>query len=354
MSWNSARFLPGCLDSLAAQTHPPHEIIVVDNGSVDGSVEIVRSRERSGVRLIALGRNAGFCAANNEGFASASGDAVLFLNPDVELEPEFLDRALAPFASDERIGSVAGKLLRFDGATVDSAGQCLARSRRIVERGYGRRDTGQFEEAGYVFSVCGAAALYRRETIEDLLVGGELFDPDFFAFSEDLDLGWRARNAGWRAYYEPRAIGRHFRGGSGAPVGFLSSRAAILRRGASVRCHILKNRYLTLIKNDRPSHLLRDLPFVAARESALLGVALVSGPAVWAGLARSLPLVTRAMARRRLGLATVGRWGPRRTGVPLGWTGERLLREDPGGKKSATVQADGSSAGKPARRGSDA
>ena len=326
VSWNSGRFLPGCLDSLSKQTLPPYEVVVVDNGSTDSSVEIV-GRHAPSATVIPLGENTGYCRANNEGFARSRGDAVLFLNPDVVLDPAFLAEAIRPFDSDERIGSVSGKLLRFDAETLDSAGQCLSRSRRIVERGYGRPDEGQFERGGYIFSVCGAAALYRRLALEDVTDGQELFDTDFFTFSEDIDLGWRARNAGWRAWYEPRAVGRHFRGGTAAAAGVFSSRAAMLRRPAELRYHILKNRYLMLIKNDRPAHILRDLRFIAPREVALAALAVASGPRVLGRLTLCGALLGRALRKRRDFLAEQGVWGKRRCGLPAAWAGERLLDE---------------------------
>jgi GT2 family glycosyltransferase len=328
VSWRSETFLPGCLDSLAAQTHPPAEVLVVDNGSDDGSIELVRTRY-PWVRLLPLRENTGFCRANNIGLAEARGDAVLFLNADAALDPPYLETALAAFARDARIGAVAGRIFRFDGATIDTAGQCLARSRRVVERGYGRPDDRRLDQAGYVFSVCGAAALYRREAIEDILEDGSLFDEDFFAFSEDIDLGWRARNAGWRAYYEPRAVGRHHRGGSGAQPTRLSSRAAILRRGPELRYHVLKNRYLTLLKNDRALDVLRDLPFILPRDAALLALAVASGPGVLARLARSGPLFSRALEKRRRFLSKRGVWGRRAAGLPNRWAGDTLLPDEP-------------------------
>src|SRR5437867_2776545 len=249
VSWNSERFLDECLSSLLRQGGVSVEAIVVDNGSSDGSVSIVKEKYPR-VRLIELATNRGFCAANNAGLAETSGRFVLFANSDIILADSFAVDALAPFGRDERIGIVGGKLLRFDRMTVDSAGQFMTRSRRVVERGYGRPDGPETGGEGFVFSVCGAALLCRREMIEDISVGGQLFDESYFAFSEDLDIGWRARLAGWRAWYAPRAVAYHFRGGSEAAGGGARRTPALLRRPRRLRYHIIKNRWLTLLKND--------------------------------------------------------------------------------------------------------
>ena len=329
VSWNSARFLDACLGSLFSQRDVPVEVIVVDNGSTDGSAALV-GRGHPRARLIQMGSNRGFCAANNAGLAASSAPFVLFANSDIILEESFAKEALAPFDRDARTGMTGGKLLRFDRRTIDSAGQFLTRSRRVVERGYGRCDGPETAAEGYVFSICGAAMICRREMIEDVSVGGEFFDESYFAFSEDLDVGWRARIAGWRAYYAPRAVGYHYRGGT--ETGAARSLPALLRRARPLRFHILKNRWLTLIKNDSAAALARDLPFIAARDAAMLGAALVTSPGLLLDFARSGPLWREARAKRRAFLSRRGRWGDRAPGAAGGWVRWRApLALDPDG-----------------------
>jgi GT2 family glycosyltransferase len=332
VSWNSARFLERCLESLFAQSGVTVEVIVVDNGSTDGSEQLVRERFPR-ARLVALGENTGFCAANNSGLARSAGSFVLFANSDTILEESFLREALRPFAKDERIGSVGGKLLRFDGATVDTTGQFLTRSRRAVERGYNRQDGAWSAQEGYVFAICGAALLCRRKMIEDLAPDGELFDASFFAFSEDLDIGWRARSAGWRAWYAPRAVARHYRGGTEESAGWSRWVPALLRRPRLLRYHILKNRWLTLLKNESPGSFLRDLPFIAPRDLLMTAAAVAASPGLILDFASLGPLVRRARAKRRRFLAEAGRWGARRAGAPLAWVGwTDPVERDPDGR----------------------
>ena len=330
VSWNSARFLPDCLASLASQKDVDVGIIVVDNGSTDGSPDIVR-RAGPSVTLIEMGENRGFCAANNTGLGAAGRGAVLFANPDVVLDPGFCARAVSAFDRDPRIGLVGGRLLRFDRRTIDSAGQFMTRSRRVLERGYGGPDGPGMGGAGYVFSVCGAAMLCRRETIEDISIGGELFDESFFAFSEDFDIGWRARLAGWRAWYEPEAVGYHYRGGSEDAAGGRRRLPALLRRPRPLRFHILKNRWLTMIKNDAAGSVVRDLPFIVGRDVVLVGAAALVSPGVLLDLVRAGGLVRGALRRRREFLSGHGAWGARRCGAPAAWVRwTEPLPSDPG------------------------
>jgi GT2 family glycosyltransferase len=313
LSWNSARFLPDCLDSIASQTHPSIALTVIDNDSSDGSADLVAERA-PGADLLRLETNLGFCRANNLALERGRAPFLLFLNADVVLEPDFVSEALPGFA-DPRVGLVSGRILRFDRSTVDSAGQFLARSRRTLERGYGEPDGERFAREGEVFSVCGAAAFYRREMVEDIAPDGELFDPDFFAFHEDLDVGWRARTRGWRAWYRPSAVVYHYRGGSGRERGGLSRRFQIARRPPEVVRHIVLNRWLSILKNDRPLHLLRDAPAVLLRDLATLGLLLFLSPRSLAGLLRSGSELRAALRHRRRARERDGRWGPWRPGL---------------------------------------
>lgn len=299
LSWNSREFLPACLSSVLAQTHPAVELIVVDNASADGSADLVAADCPSAI-LVRNAENLGFCAGNNVGLKRARGAAILFLNADARLEPTYLEEALKPLAADPRTGMVAGKLLRFDGRTLDTTGQILTRSRRVKERGYGEPDRGQYDTPSEVFSVCGAAALYRREVVEAVGPDGQFFDEDFFAFGEDLDAGWRARRLGWVCRYQPTAVARHYRGGTqtSRPDG-PARRREMARRPPSIQAHIVKNRYLTMIKNDRAGALLANLPFILAWELVLWGYLTIFSPATLRILWSHRRLFGRAFGKRR-------------------------------------------------------
>ena len=317
VTWNARDFLGDCLTSVRGLVRPPAEIVVVDNGSEDGGAEVVR-RDFPEVDLVALERNTGFCSANNLGIRRTSSPFVLVLNPDTRLEPDFVERLLPAF-DEPRVGLVAGKLLRFDGRTLDSAGQRLGRSRQPKDRGYSRVDRGQFDRDEEVFGVCGAAALCRREMLDAIAgPGGAYFDETFFAFYEDLDLAWRARRAGWTAVYRHRAVGYHARGAT-AESGRAPRAAAMLGRAAETRFHIVKNRYLTILRNDTVAGYLLNLPFILARDLGTLALLLVSSPGVLASLWRERRVFRGALRRRKLDAARRGHHvSPGEAGPPGG------------------------------------
>jgi len=205
------RWIEGCLDSVAAQTLAPADVVVVDNGSTDGSPAVARARE--GVRVLEMGENLGFAAAANAGIAAARADAVALVNTDVVLAPDWLERMLA--ALGEGVGSVACKMVDLaDPGVLYDAGDVLRRDGACEQRGRFARDDGRFDAPGEVFAACAGAALYRREAVE--AVGG--FDERLFLYLEDVDLGLRLALAGWRCAYEPRAVARHAGEGSAGPA----------------------------------------------------------------------------------------------------------------------------------------
>jgi len=207
-NWNGARWLPGCLASLRAQERAFDEVIVVDGGSTDGSLELLRGD--SGVRVVELGRNVGFAAAANRGVAECAvgTEAVALINTDVELAADWLARVAG--ALGPGVGSVACKMVSLrDPSILDDTGNFLRRDGACEQRGRGLRDKGRWDEPGEVFSACAGAAVYRREAFE--AAGG--FDERFFSYLEDVDLGLRLRMTGWRCAYEP-AVARHAGGGS--------------------------------------------------------------------------------------------------------------------------------------------
>jgi len=299
VTWNSAAFLPDCLDSLRALERPPAQVVVVDSASADNSLELV-NRHYPEARIDRCPENVGFCAGNNRGIRVATSPFVLALNPDTILEPRFLEELLPAF-DDPAVGLAAPKLLRFDRTTLDSAGQLLSRSRRPLDRGYGRPDRGQFDRDETVFGVCGAAALYRRAMLESIADPGEAyFDEAYFAFGEDLDLAWRAGRLGWTTAYRHRAVGYHARGGTASGNERLRRWTAFLGRSREVRYHVLKNRYLCILRNDSVAGYLGNLPFVLGRDLTILCLVLASSPGLLGRLWRERALFPRALERRRL------------------------------------------------------
>jgi GT2 family glycosyltransferase len=208
-TWNGARWLPGCLAAIERQTRRPDVVVVVDNGSTDGSLEVVRDLWAD-ARVLALGRNTGFAHAANRGVEAAGTDAVALVNTDVELAPDWLARSAAVLERDPGLAAVATKMVDLEDRTrLYDAGDVLRRDGVCEQRGRFRADDGSYDAPGEVFAACAGAALYRRDAVR--AVGG--FDDRFFAYLEDVDLGLRLRLAGWRCAYEP-AVAAHASGGS--------------------------------------------------------------------------------------------------------------------------------------------
>ena len=198
-NWNGQRWLAGCLAALTAQERAPGEVIVVDNGSRDGSLEYLNA-EHPEVRVIALSDNTGFAHAANVGLHVASGDFVALINADVELSSDWVARMTAALEAHPEAASVACKMLSLtDPTIIDDAGDVLRRDGVCEQRGRFGRDDGRWEAAGEVFGACAGAALYRRAAVVE--AGG--FHEPYFAYLEDVDLALRLRLAGWTCRYEP-------------------------------------------------------------------------------------------------------------------------------------------------------
>ncbi|WP_246125930.1 glycosyltransferase family 2 protein [Geobacter argillaceus] len=285
LNWNGRQYLDDCLGSLADQTFRDFETILVDNGSTDGSAAYVRERF-PWVRLVELPENVGFTGGNDQGLRAAAGEFIVTLNNDTKADPGFLEELLRPALADPRIGMVAAKMLNFyDPGRIDSVGVKVAGNGLGYNIGVGEEDGGQYDEPAEVFGPCAGAALYRRVMLDQ--VG--FFDPEFFAYYEDLDLAWRGRLAGWRCVTAPGAVVYHVHS---ATSGKMSPFTVY---------QVQRNKWFTLIKNWPASLILRQLPWIISFDLGALVLALLRGRG-WSALRaradvlRSLP---RLLARRR-------------------------------------------------------
>ena len=241
-NYNGARWLPDCLDALAGQQFDDFEVIVVDNGSTDGSVTSIENRHLH-VRLISLRENTGFARAVNRGIRETRADYVALLNNDTVVRPQWLGALVQLLeASSHEVAAVASLMLSLDEPNlVDDAGDCLSWTGAAEKVGHGR-PADEFRTRREVFSPSGGATLYRRSFLEQM--GG--FDEHFFAYLEDIDLGLRGRLAGYRYLLEPEAEVLHKGHGSA------------IRRRDYVRL-LTKNRLMVFAKNVPSSLLLKHL-----------------------------------------------------------------------------------------------
>lgn len=233
-NWNGADMLGKCLSSLQKQTASA-DIIVVDNGSTDNSIEIVEN-DFPQVTLLKNRKNLGFAGGVNVGIKhaiEAGCDFVALFNNDAIAEPDWLEALLNTIKKDRGLGIVTGKLMRDDKKHFDSTGDFYSTWGLPFPRGRNQKDNGQYEEVQEVFGASGGASLYRVRMLEEI----GLFDEKFFAYYEDVDISFRARLAGWKIYYQPKAIAYH-------SVGATSSKL-----GSFTRYHSIKNFLLLYTKN---------------------------------------------------------------------------------------------------------
>lgn len=312
VTFNSSAFIRQCLKYVFEQDYSQSEVIIVDNASMDGTVEILREYEDR-VRVIYNHENTGFAAGQNQAIALTNAGWILTLNPDVRLTPDFIRRLVTALEADGSAGSACGKLLRMtddfgvpERPVFDSTGIYMTRNLRHLDRGSRVVDEGQYNQAEYVFGGTGAACLYRRRMIEEISIDGEFFDSDFFAYREDADVAWRAQLAGWKCLYTPLAVAYHVR--SVLP----ENRRAV---PAVLNMHSVKNRWLLRIKNMTAGVYRRYWLAITMRDLAVIGGCLLrewsSLPAFWLVLRKlRLTLAKRReiMRRRRVTDEQMAAW----------------------------------------------
>jgi GT2 family glycosyltransferase len=224
-NWNGARHLPTCLDALRRQTYPAIEVILVDNGSIDDSLELVR-RDYPEVIVIPLEENLGLTGAVNRGIQATTGEIVAPLNNDTEVHPDWAQALVSVLAAHPDAGMAASKMLLFDERDrLHSAGDAFRVSGIPVNRGVWEKDEGQFDDDTYIWGGCGGAVAYRRSMLDDI----GPFDEDLFMYCEDVDLNWRAQLTGYRCVFAPQAVVYHHLSatGGGAIASFYTGRNTI-------------------------------------------------------------------------------------------------------------------------------
>jgi len=248
LTYNSENFIKPCLDSVFGQKHQGFEAIVVDNGSRDGTVEIIKN-DYPGVILIENNENLGASKARNQGIDISKYEWILTLDNDAVLEKGFLFKMQSLIKSlPKDIGIVQPKILCPDKKKIYSCGLYLSWMRRFYDIGKGKKDVGQYSKAKEIFGACSAAALYRRYMLDDIKEDTGYFDERFFFLVEDVDLAWRAQKKAWKAQLHPELICYHLGGSS--------------LTGIQIRqCLCFKNRHLMIEKNEGwKNYILRVFP----------------------------------------------------------------------------------------------
>ncbi len=249
-NFNGGKILKDCLNAVLTTQYPNYKVIVVDNGSRESIIEMLRAYEQksNGILKILLNpTNLGFAEANNIGVNHSNTEYVAFLNNDTIVEPSWLQSSVGILEKHGEIGAVQSLLLTKDGNHVDSVGGIIdilgtAEDEVIPLSQVERWVNGEYRE---IFSVCAAAALIRRRIFLD--VGG--FDPRFFAYYEDVDLSWRIRLNGHSIVLDPKSIVYHLRGGTSRKF-----------KNNIFDFHLYKNQVAMLIKNYEWRNILLTAP----------------------------------------------------------------------------------------------
>ena len=286
LTYNGLKFLPQCVDSVLNQSYKEYDFLIIDNNSVDGSRDYLKTLNPSQfIKIIFNERNVGFAAGHNQGIREGDSEYILCLNQDVILDKDFLKNAVEILNKDDKIGALQPKLLRLKKIdnelqktnTIDTTGLVMFKNRRIINRAQGARDTEfriQNLEYREIFGADGAAPIYKRESLENtkILISGnkfEYFDEDFFIYKEDVDLAWRMRLYGWETVYAPDVIGWHARGaGDSAKTKYLDIVKERRKISQFSKYYSFKNQRLMQIKNELPLSLFLHLPWWLPKEIA--------------------------------------------------------------------------------------
>jgi hypothetical protein len=292
VNYNGERYLDRCLSTVLGQTYSSFEVVLVDNGSADGSVSLVRERFPA-VRVIENGRNLGLSPALNAGIRATGGAYVVTLNNDTWVEPDWLAALIEVMEADPRVGICASKMLfahRPD--VINSAGVCVNLAGIAWDRLGGSPDGGTDDDPPQeVFAACSGAAMYRRAMLDE--VG--LFDEDYFIYLDDVDLAWRARLMGWRCMVAPRSRVYHVH-------------SATTSEGSPFKNYMLaRNKVWTVVKNYPAPQFWLYLPVILFYDlgSALYALIVRGRAATLRGrlaAAAGLPAVwrkRRAIQKRR-------------------------------------------------------
>ena len=314
------RYIMDCLESLMRQNFRDFSILIIDNGSDDGTVKFIRSYYPT-VSILENFKNLGYSKANNQGIQLAKGDYVLVMNPDVILTENFLQEMVDFADKHPESGSFGAKVLKLYTEAIDkkdesgfrefvksdvfdSTGLQIFKTRKVIDRGENQKDKGQYDKVEEVFGISGNCVLYRNSALADVMIKNEFFDQDFFAYKEDIDLAWRLRLYGWSCWYNPSAVCYHHRTlGSFEDKSF--SKSIKQRRSVSkvLRSLSFRNHHLMIFKNDYLSNIIFHLPWVFGREIKILFYALVFEPFQYKTVAKFFSLIPNMLLKRRVIMA---------------------------------------------------
>jgi GT2 family glycosyltransferase len=324
VNYNGRKFLAECIDSLRSQVLRPERVVVVENASTDESLEFLKARYPE-VVVLAQERNLGFAEGNNRGidwiFANGNPDAVALLNNDTKVDSNWLASLARALDSDAGLGAVASRMVyASDPDRINNAGDMPLWDGTGVARGR-HQPAACFGEDAEVFGACAGAALYRARALKEAAMEGAVFDPDYFAYNEDVDLSWRLQKRGWRCRFAADAIVHHHHSGT---IGRFST--WILFQGERNRCW-------TLLKNFSWWAIVASPVYTVARYLTMLSGSGENGHGTAANYRAKFSILAIAGVLIRAWLAAVAgapRMLVKRWRHGLGWSfgdQQKIMRE---------------------------
>jgi len=323
LTYNGEHLIGPCLMAVDKQTYGNIEVLVIDNASSDHSLEAAqKTKIKFPINFIKNDINLGFAKGHNQGIKESRGEYVLCLNQDVILEKDFIERLAEVMEKDGRIGAIQGRLYKINDFNhlqreiIDTTGLLIYKNRRVVNRGQGEKENGQYGLQEEIFGADGAAPLYRRAALEDVKYKNEYFDEDFFCYKEDIDLSWRMRIFGWKIVYEPKAVGYHLRGaGESATVNLAEIIRQRKRISSFAKFYSFKNQRLMQVKNEFVGLFFRHFFSILIKEAGAWLYALLFESYARRAIKQFFSELPRAcekrkyiMANKRIGASEFLRW----------------------------------------------
>lgn len=294
VTFNAKRYIEKCLESIANQTYKTLEVGILDNNSEDNTRELIAEALKTfslKAKTYKLKTNMGFAKGQNILIQKSRGEYILMLNQDAWIDENYVKNALDVFQKNDKIAALQPKIYRYTAEKesvvksegkpiIDATGLIMLKNRRIIARGQGQKDEGQFDKEESIFGVDGAAPIFRRMALEDTKLSknsklktenSEYLDEDFFMYKEDVDISWRLRLYGWEIHYSPKVIAYHERGsGDSAATNYVSILKERKHIGTLAKSLSWHNQRLMQVKNELLPLYIIHFPRIIVKEIASL------------------------------------------------------------------------------------
>jgi GT2 family glycosyltransferase len=273
VNWNGDKYIHRCLEHVFAQSHRELDVIVVDNGSTDGSLEKIKARYGDRCRYIENAGNVGYSPGMNQAMAAAKGEFIVQLNSDACLHEDFISNSLARMRADQRIGSIGGRVFQWDGDELTNQLRKAEGGRYYWRKRFQVRANESEPNEALSFGPASCFPLLRMSALNDVLAtSGHYFDDRFFAGWEDNDLWFRMQLRGWKCLFIPEAYGWHVGSGSA------EKNTTFFTKNVEYRTRILRNRLFIIVKNLPAGVFLRLFPYLVVGELAMVPYFLLRSP----------------------------------------------------------------------------